>query len=666
VTRPTTHAEWAVHGKRARDRGDYRILGSSRGRDEDARFEGLIRRAGPGTPHAPRPGEPGALPWVTFDAAGGDGEPYWSGIALKEWSDERDGTGRSITVTRYFTFPFADAAGPAVTYRGLYDRVAPLALPRPSAAAVPLDLPAFDARALADRMAADPRGPAWYAAVAALVLDGPVALTGAGALPLEERIDCLDAVVALLPYGLRAGLRASTWADNLAEHGVRLFFGEWVDKPHQHRARWDAVPRPAAGTVGRVYLAALCEAFERDGGPLPVVERLAGARTPLEPDGAALLAALDRLAGAAAGERHRQAAFTALADRADPADEAVLAGHWEAAREHIVAAAGRELAAGGGALGLSYLPVAARHGQDGSYLADVLTRCPPSADPAAQAALLLARRPPAPGELTALRDVVAARPPVVHELLDPRTAGGQAPPADWIAWLCPPGVRIPPWLRAFGALLPGRTAPVHPAWVADLRAALGDRALATLLRAAAGTRAADTVLPGCWRALVSAAPYEPPYETPGRAYPSPDGRPGEPPGRRSGAPAGSRPGADIGAVLGLLEPRRTDNRAGLDVLLPLFGQPPVWAARTPEAHGGRYLSGFLAVWAVPELAGRRERVARAVLDSVPPDHWLLPCLRTVEPRLARAVDERLRRGGRLRALLPRWPRPGRPSRKDGS
>ncbi|MFF3328613.1 hypothetical protein ACFYWX_03475 [Streptomyces sp. NPDC002888] len=631
----TVYAEWAVHGKHAGDAHDYRILGSSRDRAEDAHFEGLIRRAAPGTPQRGGTDEPGALPWVTFDVAGGAGEPYWSGIALKEWSTELDRSSRPVTTTRYFTFPFADAAGPAVTYRGLYDQVAPVPLPRPAAAAVPLDLPAFDADALAERMRADARGFGWYATAAALLLDGPVALTEAGALPLTERIDCLDAVVALLPYGMRAALRTSTWADNLADHGVRLFFGEWVGKPHQHRVRWDAHAEPAAGTVGHVYRSALLDDYARHGGPAPVIERLARARTPRELDDRALLDALDCLSS---GARYRREALAALLPRTESLDDETLRRRWSDTRDHIVTTAGLELAAGRPGLARTYLPVAARGRQAGSFIDDVLALCPPSHETAAQAEFLSGAQPPKPGTSPELHATVLSRPEVAYTLLCRQVTDPRAPLEAWLAWLCPPGrpaYDTPGWLRAFGTLLPGRSTAVRPDWVGALVGRFGPDALVTLLRTAARTGEADVALFGCWDEIISIADAGPP------------------------------PLRDLaGEVLGLLKPRDPWNRSVMDALAPLFGREPSWAARTPRADSELYLSGLLSVWLLPRLEGRRERMALALVTTLPHDHWLLNHLRRLShPRVRQAVAEQ-RRGPRRSA---RWSRPrlGRRSKDPG-
>ncbi|MGW0881487.1 hypothetical protein [Streptomyces sp. NPDC002671] len=619
----TVHAEWALHGKLPERRHDYHILGSSRDRAEDARFDRLIREATPGTPQGGGADAADALPWVTFDVSGGADEGHWTGIAVKEWSPELDEVGRRITTTRYFTFPFLEAAGPAVSYRGLYDQVAPIGLPLPSADAVPLDLPALDPHALADRMTADPRGFDWYAAVAALLLDGPVALIGAGALPLAERIDCLDAIVALLPYGARASLRASTWADNLADHDVRLFFGEWVGKSHQHHVLWSDRPEPGRGTLGDVYLSALRDAHRRHGEPGPLLAQLARETGPLElNDERNLLAAVDVLAA----PEHRRAAREALLTHAKAASPEQLARRWTEAREAVVAGAGAELASGSAQLARSYLEVAQRLRQADSYVDDVLRHCPPDRAPGTQAALLTALRPPAPGACPELHRTVVTRPAVVHQVLRQQLPHPRAPLEHWLAWLCTSGrAPAPDWLKAFGALLPERAGPVPPSWLDDVQRHCGAEALPTLLRTAGRTGTIDLVLYGAWRPLLLLTTARP-----GSAH------------------------AALRDTVGGLAPADPANRAGLDVLSPLLGVAPVWAARTsPDREGARYWAGFLNLWDRPELFEHRDQVGLALIAAVPRNHWLLRRLRHLDPELARAVATRRRPGfpsGWLRGL----------------
>jgi hypothetical protein len=64
---------------------------------------------------------------------------------------------------------------------------------------------------------------------AALLMTGRhVCVVGGEAVPTIERLRFIDTVAALLPYGMRARLTASTWASSTADHKIRLAFTQHV------------------------------------------------------------------------------------------------------------------------------------------------------------------------------------------------------------------------------------------------------------------------------------------------------------------------------------------------------------------------------------------------------------------------------------------------------
>ncbi|CAO5192533.1 conserved hypothetical protein [Frankia sp. AiPs1] len=222
------------------------------------------------------------LPPSTASAAGSGSV---LGIALCTWTNRSDAAGRPVSATTYLCAPFARLAAVPVSYQSLYRTVrddatlaaaltpqprgiqrggpvplleadhggarpaeprpggaSPPALP-PTAASAPrrppggsLSLefsPGFDAEAIARRLDAaelNADGGVFRqaAAVAALLLCQPVALLGpASSDPqtrLRHRLWFLDTVAALLPYGQRSRLVASTWADSGSTHRIRLAF----------------------------------------------------------------------------------------------------------------------------------------------------------------------------------------------------------------------------------------------------------------------------------------------------------------------------------------------------------------------------------------------------------------------------------------------------------
>lgn len=75
---------------------------------------------------------------------------------------------------------------------------------------------------------------------AALLLTGrQVCVTHAHDVQLPERVRFLDTVAALLPYGMRTKMTASTWTSGAAVHQIRLSFAEHVP-PGAYAIKWGA------------------------------------------------------------------------------------------------------------------------------------------------------------------------------------------------------------------------------------------------------------------------------------------------------------------------------------------------------------------------------------------------------------------------------------------
>lgn len=274
VAGPGVPAGWAVYGKTAGTADDYAVLRSSTAYFSRADYDGILRRFVPGTP-PPRPQrfEAAGLPWATISYAplrlpqagpgvGAGGVPVAAeasvlGIAVCDWTDVTDGAGRPVAATSYLCAPFGALAAVSLGYEDLYlalrwDPAVAAALgpgavgPHTSdedrtsipvtdgagpagRGAVPLGpLPGLDASCVAQVLEADPAMFRLAAGVAALLLCQPVALLGGRAAEpgsrITERLRFLDAIVALLPYGQRARLVVSTWADSGSTHRIRLAY----------------------------------------------------------------------------------------------------------------------------------------------------------------------------------------------------------------------------------------------------------------------------------------------------------------------------------------------------------------------------------------------------------------------------------------------------------
>ncbi|GAA2728347.1 hypothetical protein [Actinocorallia aurantiaca] len=200
------------------------------------------------------------------------------GLTFHEWSRDIDAVGRPIPLSRYFSVPYAVLASGGITYRDLYAALHAVEQPR-NGGALRIELPGTPA---GEQAAAVGRfGFGRVAAAASSLLDGPVTVTRAEELTVEERLAFFDAVAALLPYGRRAHLVASTWHDGAGGAGGEpglAFAARTLDGSSE--LDWRA-PSPAVGTTAAAgYLRRLSELAERRP-PSAIVAYLAERTEPL-------------------------------------------------------------------------------------------------------------------------------------------------------------------------------------------------------------------------------------------------------------------------------------------------------------------------------------------------------------------------------------------------
>jgi hypothetical protein len=209
-------AQWALYGKNSGSDG-YRVLACSTATLSRANFADAISRF--------QLGALDRLPQVSASYARLGGKPGVDYLALAIDDFAADGRraacdrdGRKITYTSYFCLPYLPLAELAIGYVSTYRALRAVTLPEADGPAVRVVLPAAAPRVVV----VDPLA----MRVAALLLTGrPVCVLGAEATSTDERLRFIDAVMDLLPYGLRARMAAATWTR--ATHGghrFRLFF----------------------------------------------------------------------------------------------------------------------------------------------------------------------------------------------------------------------------------------------------------------------------------------------------------------------------------------------------------------------------------------------------------------------------------------------------------
>ena len=235
----SVEAEWALHGKRL-DRQGYRVLARSTGELSAQNFEEAIGRFSPGTP--------GELPQVTvsyLQDATRPGGSYYLALTTHHYADQLygdddqqlkyDDDGRRIMITSYLCVPYDRLATGSVSYQSMYRALDRNPLPLEDGPPLPITMAAPGPSApLVDDLPL---------AAAALLLTGrPVCvLVGAEQTSMDERLQFIDAVMALLPYGLRSRMAAATWTrPTNRDHRFRLFFSDVPRsvEPPDHVLHW--------------------------------------------------------------------------------------------------------------------------------------------------------------------------------------------------------------------------------------------------------------------------------------------------------------------------------------------------------------------------------------------------------------------------------------------
>jgi len=248
-------AEWAWIGKKPGAREDYSVLDAS---DRHIRVGEFIGGNFVGAPSSSnRDNAPTGPPWVTFRSHPTNvRRPLLSVLLLDDWQD-LDQAGRPIWPQRFFLCRYDEAAGVHASYRALWEAVSPFPLPRPDRQLVPIEIQPQSAASAVE--AIGEIGFERAAAMAAALLAGPVAVTGTADLYLSDpdarldRLAVLDAVAALLPYGFRADLSASSAVDNAVAHRVQLVLTNYPSDSQQV-APLRGAPVTPRSDVARDYL----------------------------------------------------------------------------------------------------------------------------------------------------------------------------------------------------------------------------------------------------------------------------------------------------------------------------------------------------------------------------------------------------------------------------
>jgi hypothetical protein len=262
MTVPKVIAHWAWISKDPAVGIGYGVLKASAG---EVDFGALIGRYVPGSPSSSTPETaPDAPPWLTLGPADDSHRDVLMSVSVRDPWKERDHTGRPVWPQRLFAMRFADLATANASFQTIWEAVRGTEIPERDRA--PLSLPIQPQSPTALLPLFEKYGFATIAALAAALLDAPVAIADAGHLTREERLEVLDAVAALLPYGIRADLSVSSSVNNTVEHGIRLVFAKFANEGQQLLSLLDNT-HPHGSELSQQYLASLLEREQSCGLP---------------------------------------------------------------------------------------------------------------------------------------------------------------------------------------------------------------------------------------------------------------------------------------------------------------------------------------------------------------------------------------------------------------
>jgi hypothetical protein len=208
--------------------------------DASTDFSAFVGRFPTGSPDsAADSAAPDAPPWVTFGpvrstTVGPFPEPSEEtllSVTVRDWWEQPDLAKRKVLPRRFFLCRLAELTAADASYQTIWQAIDPVRLPFEPAA--PVDL-LVRPQPLEEVVAAiEDYGFDRLALIAATLLQARVAVQGAAGLDRNERLRVIDAVAALLPYGFRAELSASSGVKETSAYKIRLVFAEFCNGEDQ-------------------------------------------------------------------------------------------------------------------------------------------------------------------------------------------------------------------------------------------------------------------------------------------------------------------------------------------------------------------------------------------------------------------------------------------------
>ena len=233
--------QWALYGSTPGEDG-HSLLGHSTGSLGRLDFLDAITRIQLST--TPEP----AQVMVGFLRQGNRPDGRYIALAIH---DQTRLAGRRAERISYFCASYDRLADTGIGYLAMYQALRKTSL-RPEVG------PPLAVSVVAPGLLSPAVGPLAVEVAALLLTRHPVCVLGAQKVPVLDRLAFIDTVLALLPYGLRSTLTATTWINSSKEQTFRLFFSSErrTRHPDDHVVAWDKPDKeaiPAEPAYVRAY-----------------------------------------------------------------------------------------------------------------------------------------------------------------------------------------------------------------------------------------------------------------------------------------------------------------------------------------------------------------------------------------------------------------------------
>ena len=273
-------ADWAIKSKNIGDAQEYRVLACSVGEFDTLDFENIFRTLSVGTMPLPiQTSSDSPAPWITYGTYSKADKEHLVAV-VQNWSNKLDFARRPIAELYCLAVPYIELSTYRMGFFDLYEKFISLNLDHTSV----VDLGKVE---LSPEISMSPNNIAaiineigfdFCAVVAALLLKGSVAIVGSDIMVPIDRLKYLDAIISLLPYGIRSDLSMSTWVQSSSRHTIRVGFTDSA-RPEQFRVEWKQTPETPIDTLVSHYYNGILDLSKRHG-IVHIVDQLASQTEP--------------------------------------------------------------------------------------------------------------------------------------------------------------------------------------------------------------------------------------------------------------------------------------------------------------------------------------------------------------------------------------------------